>query len=281
MKLIFTKGNAKLDKRIVNFSLPAGYTCPGAHTCLTWADKLTGKIKDAKAQSIRCFSASQEATFPNVRKSRWENFTKLKQALAEGKEQAAKLIKQSLPKADIVRIHVSGDFFSQEYFDAWLDVIKSTPETTFYAYTKSLHFWHIRKNEIPANFELTASTGGKWDDLIQQEDLNSVVIVNHPTEAGNLVIDHDDSNAYKPGRPKKFALLIHGTQPKGTKSAAAIQRLKKEQIKFSYAKPSKKENGPKINTNTSKRTKITPSLTPVNDLAENIKECSQPHNSAS
>lgn len=28
-KLTFGKGNAKLDKAIITFSLPAGYTCPG------------------------------------------------------------------------------------------------------------------------------------------------------------------------------------------------------------------------------------------------------------
>jgi hypothetical protein len=52
-----------------------------------------------------------------------------------------KLISESLPpEATIVRIHVSGDFYSEAYFLAWIDVAKQRPDVKFYAYTKSLHF---------------------------------------------------------------------------------------------------------------------------------------------
>ena len=249
MKLTFTKGNAKLNHKIVNFSLPAGYTCPGAHACLSWADRTTGKIRDSKDLTLRCFSASQEAAFPNVRKSRWDNFTKLKQAIsAGGINGAVELITSSLPKnSTIVRVHVSGDFFSQEYFDAWLEVAKTRQDIKFYAYTKSLNFWKERHSDIPANFELTASHGGKWDAMINENALHSVVVVNHPDEANGLVIDHDDSNAYKENRPRSFALLIHGVQPKGSKSSDAVKRLKKENIQFSYSKPKKQKSNEKIN----------------------------------
>ena len=42
-----------------------------------------------------------------------------------------------------------------------------------------------------------------------------------------LAIDHDDSHAARPSlRDQDFALLIHGTQPKGTKASEALKRLK-------------------------------------------------------
>jgi hypothetical protein len=35
-----------------------------------------------------------------------------------------------------VRIHDSGDFFSDEYTQAWLRVMRARPTVLFYAYTK-------------------------------------------------------------------------------------------------------------------------------------------------
>jgi hypothetical protein len=40
-----------------------------------------------------------------------------------------------------------------------------------------------------------------------------------------LEIDHDDSHAYKSGKP--FALLIHGTQPAGSIAAKMLSALRK------------------------------------------------------
>ena len=40
---------------------------------------------------------------------------------------------------NVVRLHDSGDFYSQEYLDAWKAVAKALPDMVFYAYTKSLH----------------------------------------------------------------------------------------------------------------------------------------------
>ena len=48
-----------------------------------------------------------------------------------------------------------------------------------------------------------------------------------------LEIDHDETHAIGPG--PSFALLIHGTQPKGSKAAAAIKRLKTEGIEYAYS----------------------------------------------
>ena len=57
--------------------------------------------------------------------------------------------------------HITGcatqDFFSQEYFDSWLEVARNRPRTLFYGYTKSLPFWVARTDSVPANLVLTAS----------------------------------------------------------------------------------------------------------------------------
>jgi hypothetical protein len=98
----------------------------------------------------------------------------------------------------------------------------------FYAYTKALPFWISRMNEIPSNFKLNASKGGKRDDLIKEHNLKEAVVVYSEKQAEELglEIDHDDTHAYK--GDVSFALLIHGSQPKGSEASNALKDLKKE-----------------------------------------------------
>ena len=79
--LRITFENAKL-KGIWHFSLPSGWTCPGAKNCYTKADRETGKITDLQTPDAdgiiyRCYAAMDEARRPNVRKVRWDNFSLL------------------------------------------------------------------------------------------------------------------------------------------------------------------------------------------------------------
>lgn len=234
--LSFQNGNAKLSKSILTVSLPAGFSCPGAHKCMARADPDTGKITDGKHAEFRCFSASNEALYANVRESRWRNLRLLNQARTV--EGMADLIHASMPKlAFAVRIHVSGDFFNQDYFDAWMVVARRRPQTRFYAYTKSLNYWVARKDEIPDNLRLVASRGGKFDHLIDEHNLPEARVFMHPDEAAALgiEIDHDDSLAMDPS-VQVVGLLIHGTQAKGSEAAEAIKRLKAEKVQFSYSR---------------------------------------------
>src|SRR4051794_12168357 len=84
--LIFAQGNAKLDRAIDHFSLPAGWSCPGALQCLARAvekgtdDKGRPKygVEDGPDVVYRCFSASEEARYPQLRVIRWHNWDMLK-----------------------------------------------------------------------------------------------------------------------------------------------------------------------------------------------------------
>jgi hypothetical protein len=231
--LKFQKGNAKLDKKIYTFSLPAGHSCPFANDCLSKSDRLTGKLTDGPNTQFRCFAASAEAVYKNVRLARWHNFDLLRNL---NSSEASDLILNSLPvKANIVRIHVSGDFFNEAYFLAWLQVAKIRPSVTFYAYTKSLIYWVNHIKDIPDNFILNASEGGKLDAQINLHDLKFAKVVYSPEEAEKLglLIDHTDEAAFK--TTESFALLIHGQQPKGSKASQSIKDLKSRKIQFSYS----------------------------------------------
>lgn len=225
------RGNSKLEGRTASFSLPAGFSCPGAVECKTFADRKTGRITDGKKQRYRCFSASEEAAFPSVRAQRWHNFDLVRDArYTEGIYQ---LLMDSLPKKtrwDTMRIHVGGDYYTLSYFAAWMEVARAHPDKKFYAYTKSVPIiekWLQKQGALPENFALTSSAE-------EIEGAGHVEVVFHPDEAKakGREIDHDDSHALTGS--SKFALLIHGTQPAGSDAAAAKKQLKNEGVTFSY-----------------------------------------------
>ena len=136
-------------------------------------------------------------------------------------------IQRDLPRAvNLVRPHIGGDFFSKNYLLAWYEVARLNPSIHFYAYTKSLRFWTETIDQVPANFELTASYGGRYDHLIEQFGLKSARVVFSEAEAAalGLEIDHDDSLAAFGTKP--FALLLHAAQPSGSRAAEALKKIK-------------------------------------------------------
>lgn len=223
-KLRFAKGNAKLGKETAILSLPAGFTCLGAKDCLSRSNRITGKLTDGIGSKFRCYAATSENLFPNVRFGRWNNFELLK---GKTLPELVELISHSLPrKIKLCRIHASGDFFSQVYFDAWIEVAKLFPQITFYAYTKALPFWVNRLNDIPANLRLVASLGGKFDEMVKVYNLRHVEVVFSFKAAKDkkLPLDDDDSLAWK--SKGNFALLLHGTQPAGSEAGKILYKLR-------------------------------------------------------
>jgi hypothetical protein len=225
-KLSFSLSNAKLTKKVAILSLPAGHACPGAKECLAKINRETGKIEAGKDANIRCFATTPEGLFRNVRDSRWRNLELLlaaKTALG-----MSELIERSIPPAaSLVRPGGSGDFFNQNYFDAWMAVARKQSDRIFYAYTKSLPYWVKRIDNIPENFHLVASWGGKWDYMISTYGLRNVKVVWSDEEAKKLKlpVDHDDSHCWN--YKGNFLLRLHGIQPKGSPAGKAWEKIKR------------------------------------------------------
>ena len=217
-------------RKVYSLDLISGWSCPFAKDCLSKVHTIEGKrkLQDGPHTQFRCFSASQEALFPNVYKKRKANFEALKSA--GNSDGMAMLVEGMLPKnVGVFRYHVGGDFFNQDYFDAAIKVAKNNPDILFYAYTKSLNFWVKRLNGIPKNLVLTASRGGRLDSLIDKHGLREAVVVFNEKQAKEkgLEIDHDDSHAADPSKANQsFALLIHGVQPKDSEAGLAVKQLK-------------------------------------------------------
>ena len=252
----FSKANAKIEalkqveslqkylegKKVYSFDLLSGFSCPFAKECLSKAtENSEGKrtIKDGPDTKFRCFSASQEVQYTNLYNLRKNNLDNLR---GLDTLELVKEILAAMPKdLGVCRIHVAGDFFNEKYFLAWLAIAQLFPTKLFYAYTKSLKYWVNNRELVDSlpNFILTASYGGRDDAMIAEHSLRASKVVFSASEAESLglTIDHDDSHAADPELKKQdFALLIHGTQPKGSEASEALQLLRKNKVKHSYSR---------------------------------------------
>jgi hypothetical protein len=231
-QLLFSEANSKLqklekriNKKIYSLDLVAGWSCPFAKDCKS---KVVGtpyglKVRDGLYTKFRCFSASQEAMYSHVFLKRLKNYQTIKE-LCNRPIELTKCINSSIPvDCEALRFHVSGDFFSKNYFKAAISVAINNPSIMFYAYTKAIRFWFELYKSIPDNFRLTASIGGTQDVVIQSF-MRTVRVVKNKDDAKRLglSLDNDDYHAYKNTNmknPEHFALLIHGVQPTNKKDS--------------------------------------------------------------
>lgn len=167
-----------------------------------------------------CFRKRDERRWPHVNAKVESNFSIIK--AEKTKDKMADLLERSIilePGArvsPIFRIHNGGDFFSGEYFDAWIEVANRMPQKLFYTYTTSIPLFVKRKNRIPANMVITAS----WDttpanqELIKKHKLKTAFIVDSAEQAAEigLPVDTDDDMAW--ASKESFALVQHNTQAK-------------------------------------------------------------------
>jgi hypothetical protein len=144
--------------QVVSFDLPAGWTCSKADICKTFVYPKKGTMK--KVGRIMCYAAKCECYAPSVRVMRWENFNILK-TFKNDSILIANELEKNLPKtAKIVRIHSSGDFYSQAYFVGWIILALRRKDITFFGYTKHLDYCI---SELPPNMFLQYSHGSKDD----------------------------------------------------------------------------------------------------------------------
>ena len=171
----FSKGNSKMNvlaghlnlkkTEVLSFDLPAGWTCAKAGICKGFAHKVTGIL--TQVGRVKCYAVKQENYLPTVRAFRWNNFNQL---IACGKdtEKIVELILSSIPKtAKIIRVHSSGDYYSKEYFMAWVRVAYLRPDITFFGYSK--HLDYVTFENKPSNFKLVYSFGSLDDNRYNEK----------------------------------------------------------------------------------------------------------------
>tara|TARA_B110000503_G_scaffold138708_1_gene225428 strand:- start:47 stop:652 length:606 start_codon:yes stop_codon:yes gene_type:complete len=145
------KTSKELGKRVFNFGIPAyktasgKLTCPMADECVKFCYAKKGAYiwSNVKPAFERRYEITKQDDFVDV-------------MTAE--------IRQK--KAEYVRIHDSGDFYSRKYLYKWIEIMKQNPEIRFYAYTNMVQL--MKEVELPDNFDVTFSDSGKQRHLIDK-----------------------------------------------------------------------------------------------------------------
>lgn len=208
LNLKWTMGNEKLTKtsgetyRVLGFGIPADFsfgngqnTCPAALSC----------------RGV-CYAKQGRYIMAGVKNARLHNLTFFLNSGPVGFIAAAvhDLTRLCAKRYNVVRIHDSGDFFSQEYLNAWKVIARSLPKVIFYAYTKSLHL-NIDEN-CPPNLRIVQSLGGKHDALLFRDRSHARIFT---TDADRIAAGYVDGNVSDIPAIEgqiKIGLVYHGVK---------------------------------------------------------------------
>ena len=119
-------GNKKLHKSIHCFSLPPIITCPNCSECKKWCYAL--EIYNSKR-------------FNNA-KIRWDRNYALTDNSPTFIAKMVDEIEKKKPK--IIRIHVGGDFYSQQYLDSWTAIAEWFHDIKFFGFSKCFDIFDFR-----------------------------------------------------------------------------------------------------------------------------------------
>jgi hypothetical protein len=162
-KRLLTQNSELRPDGIFNWSLPAfGVTltngktmnvCPNAGACASY-----------------CYARNGTYNFSNVKARHIWNLELILDDIVSWKTLMLEEVQHPKMKGKHIRIHDSGDFFSDDYLLAWLDIATKTPEVNFYCYTKEVsRFKRLVQPNCPSNFRYLYSLGGKEDHLVDLE----------------------------------------------------------------------------------------------------------------
>ncbi len=134
-KGILKNGNTKLGKAIFDFSLPPVASCPDSTEC-----------------ALTCYAVKSYKLYKTAEKSWNDNFKLVINDLDAFKTMVINQLSKGKIKS--LRIHASGDFYTMDYLNAWLEIIKQYPEISFFAYTKAFQGAELQK---PSNLNIIDS----------------------------------------------------------------------------------------------------------------------------
>ena len=199
----WTKGNEKLQKdnggtyNIIGFGIPADHdfnangeslnTCPSALAC-----------------RAVCYAKQGRYAMPNVVNARKHN---LDMSLNTHFASMVVADLKRMRKVNTVRIHDSGDFYNQDYFNKWCDIAKALPHIIFYAYTKTLNLdWENK----PDNLVITQSFGGKHDNLVNMSLPHSRIFATHEDRINAGYVDGNVNDVPAIEGLVQIGLVYHG-----------------------------------------------------------------------
>lgn len=197
MNLKWSLSNTKLKKTdTASFNLPAFRSADGFHVC-----------PQAGACATMCYARQGRYVMPQVAKPREINLKIVRADL--GQFERLLLADLAQLRKPVVRVHDSGDFFSQGYLDVWCRAAAAFPEKRFYAYTKSLH---LDFKGVPPNFQIIQSCGGLMDAKIDKSKSHSRIFRSHSARRAAGYVDGNVNDGPAIRGEKRIGLVYHGSR---------------------------------------------------------------------
>jgi len=114
----------------------------------------------------------------------------------------------------LLRVHDSGDFFSPWYFRAMLRAVGARPWVKAYGYTKRLQLLSAMRDagEVPSNFSIVQSVGGRLDRLIDTSQPHSRVFETDADRIDALYAQGNESDMPAVRGETNIGLVYHGTE---------------------------------------------------------------------
>ena len=204
---MLSKANNKLSKyfnehgyKLMSFGLNAIETCPFADSCRQGCYATQGSYKWTPVRKKRD---------DNLRCSKLDDFVyRMNYYLQQAKPKRGN-------KELVIRVHDSGDFYSQSYANKWIEIAEQNKDIHFYAYTKSVRYFRDNYNRLPDNLKVIFSFGGKDDHLIDKKKHHHCHIFSDKEslkEAGYT--DASDNDMVAAYGPKRIGIVYHGYNSK-------------------------------------------------------------------
>jgi len=188
MKKTSLENNVKL----FNFGIPAYKTASGKITCPFAKDCVKYCYAQKGAYSWSNVKPAFEKRYELTKDS---NFVQIMTDAIKSK------------KATHIRIHDSGDFYSNKYILDWFTIAVNNPNVVFYFYTKSIVLF--QGIELPKNMFSIYSYGSKNDHLIDtKKDRHAKIFdsLDELLKAGYTDCSKNDLNIIN---TKKVGLILH------------------------------------------------------------------------
>ena len=213
VKSVLTQ-NAKMKRssqngiHLYNFGIPAFksqngmFTCPNADKCVSGCYARSGTYR---------FSGTINAYESRLSLTRTKGFEQVMVSHID------RLIKKHKTGLILIRVHDSGDFYSETYQCNWYaiaELYQNEPRVQFYAYTKMVSQSEKLSQIKPSNFRLVYSYGGKEDSQIDTDKHYHSKVFQNETElhdAGYIDGTLDDTVAAL-GVKTRIGLVYHGVK---------------------------------------------------------------------
>jgi hypothetical protein len=114
-------------------------------------------------------------------------------------------------KPQYVRVHDSGDYYSREYLQKWIEIAKNNPDVRFYSYTNMVEL--LKEITLPENYDIIYSMSGKQKHMVDLEVDRHARIFSNSVELLKFgYVDTSEVDLYATkwfNKTNKVGLIIH------------------------------------------------------------------------